>query len=58
MAQDGVVNDKVNTAKKIALASGLPLSLTIIGVGTADFTTVCNCVYVCVHTCVCMYACV
>ena len=53
-----MVNDKVNTAKKIALASGLPLSLTIIGVGAADFATVCNYIpydlcasdYVHVHT--------
>ena len=37
------MNDKVNTAKKIALASSLPISITIIGVGTVDFSTVCVC---------------
>ena len=36
-----MVNDKVNTANKIALASSLPISITIIGVGTTDFSMVC-----------------
>ena len=49
-----MVNDKVNTANRIVLASGLPVSITIIGVGTTDFTAVCNSVCVCVCVCVCL----
>ena len=51
-----MVNDKVSTANKIALASSLPISVTIIGVGTADFSTVCDYIvtyvmcYTCMHT--------
>ena len=45
------MNDKVNTANKIVLASGLPLSLTIIGIGAADFSTV-SVASVCVSMCV------
>ena len=52
-----MVNDKANTISKIALASGLPISLTIIGVGSADFTTVCNLIHcdLCDYVCTCVY---
>jgi len=35
---DGEIMDEQDTIDKIVLASGLPLSIIIIGVGNADFT--------------------
>ena len=36
--QDGEITDMEKTIEKIVHASSLPISIVIVGVGTADFT--------------------
>jgi len=38
MLSDGVLSDFDDTIKAVVYASGLPMSIIIVGVGNADFT--------------------
>ena len=38
LLQDGVITDMANTVDRIVDASNLPLSIVIVGVGSADFS--------------------
>ena len=41
--QDGVITDMNNTIDRIVKASSYPLSIVIVGVGSADFSAMVSC---------------